>query len=129
MIEGKEEIYHGVWFLPDSQVKIQGHLTVTDFVIELHLTDPTNQELSERITDSDIDELKYPVIHGRGRFGEKITLYDCSGFMESFNAKLMLYGDDHYKGSLINCQTFQIFILSIIRPSYFVNIVLAAFYQ
>jgi hypothetical protein len=98
MVEAKEEIYHGVWFLPDSQVQIQGHLTVTDFVIELHLTDPPNRKLSERVTGSDIDECKYPVIHGLGRFGEKITLYDCSGFMESFNAKLMLYGDDYYKG-------------------------------
>lgn len=97
MIEIKEETYHGVWFLPDSKIAIQGHLLVTDFVIELHLTDPNNRELSEKTEVSDIDERKYPVIHGLGRLGEKITLYDCSGFSDSFNARLMLYGDEYHK--------------------------------
>ncbi|WP_316740637.1 HEPN domain-containing protein [Pedobacter antarcticus] len=97
MIETKEETYHGVWFLPNSQVTVQGHLTITDFVIELQLTDPNSRQFSEKAEGSDIEELKYPVIYGYGNYGEKITLYDCSGFIDSFNARLMLYGDAHYK--------------------------------
>lgn len=97
MVETKEEIYHGVWFLPDSEVTVQGHLSVTDFVIDLQLTDPNDRQLSDKKEVQDIEELKYPVIYGHGSYGEKITLYDCSGYLDSFNAKLMLYGDQHYK--------------------------------
>lgn len=105
MIEIKEETYHGLWYLPDSQRKVQGHLIVTYFIIELHLTDANNRKLDDR--DSiDSDEVKYPVIHGLGQYGEKITLYDCSGLTDSFSAKLMLYGDRHYDN--FNTQKFKI---------------------
>jgi|GEM_PF-2264351 len=106
MVETKEETYHGIWFLPNSQVTVQGHLSVTDFVIELQLTDPNNRLLSEKVGGNDIDEIKYPVIHGFGSYGEKITLYDCTGYMDSFNARLMLYGDEYFKP--FNEQKFKI---------------------
>jgi len=106
MVETKEETYHGIWFLPNSQITVQGHLTLTDFIIELHLTDPNNRKLSEEEVARDIEELRYPVIHGLGNYGEKITLYDCSGFIDSFNARLMLYGDEYY--SAFNEQKFKI---------------------
>jgi hypothetical protein len=114
MVETKEETYHGVWFLPDSQIFVQGLLSVTDFVIDLRLTDPNDRGLSERFEGNDIDEKKYPVIHGLGRYGEKITLYDCSGFLDSFNARLMLCGNEYYKP--FNEQKFK--ILSVHIPSF-----------
>ncbi|MFC3355659.1 HEPN domain-containing protein [Sphingobacterium zeae] len=106
MVETKEETYHGIWFLPNSQITVMGHLTVTDFIIELHLTDPNNRKLSEEEAASVNEELRYPVIYGLGNYGEKITLYDCSGVIDIFNAKLMLYGDEYY--SAFNEQKFKI---------------------
>jgi len=106
MIESKEDTYHGIWFLPDSQIFVQGYLTVTDFFIELQLTDPKNRRLSPEAEQRDVDEQKFPVIHGIGEHGEKITLYDCAGFIDSFNARLMLYGDTHYMA--MDAQKFKI---------------------
>lgn len=106
MIETKEETYHGVWYLPDSDSrKLQGYVLLTDFTVSLHLTDPHDRNLEEK-GNRQIDELKYPVIHGIGRYGEKITLYECRGISDHFEAKLMLYGDSHY--SSFHNQKFRI---------------------
>ena len=106
MIESKEDTYHGIWFLPDSQTLVKGHLTVTDFVIDLQLTDPKDRRLCPEADTRDIEEQRFPVIHGIGQYGEKITLYDCTGFSDSFSARLMLYGDAHYMA--MDTQKFKI---------------------
>lgn len=95
MIETTEEKYYGLWFLPNSNTKIQGYLVVTENVIDLNLTDPENRKF-ENNTSNETDELQYVVIHGLGEQGEKITLYDCVGFSDTLTAKFMLSGNQHY---------------------------------
>lgn len=106
MIESNEETYYGVWFLPNSKAFVQGYLRVTNFVIDLQLTDPKNRSFSPETESTDLEELKFPVIHGVGKYGEKITLYDCAGYIDSLTAKLMLYGDTHYMA--MDIQKFKI---------------------
>lgn len=119
MVETKEETYHGAWFLPGCQETVQGILSVTDFVIELRITDPNDRELSAKVEGGDIDEKKYPVIYGLGLYREKITLYDCSGFSDSYSARLMLYGDEYYKP--FNEQKFKILGVHIPRFDSWIN--------
>ncbi|WP_157766334.1 HEPN domain-containing protein [Pedobacter ginsengisoli] len=96
MTETPDHTYYGVWFLPEEQKKVQGYVRVTNFIIELHLTDPDGRQLTNKRHDS-IDMENYPIIHGIGSYNERITLYQCSGFSGSFDVKIMLYGDQFYK--------------------------------
>lgn len=86
-----EDIYYGIWFLPTKSISAQGRLTVTDYYIDLHLTDPEHHSLSE-----DRDQESFSIIYGIGHSKEMITLYNCNGFAGNYQAKLMLYGDKHF---------------------------------
>ena len=109
MIESREEVYYGVWFLPDSEIKLQGRLTVSENFIDLHLTDP--QHYSFIKTDS-LDIQKFPIIYGLGQHREFITLYDCTGNSGDFSANLMLYGDKHFA----DIETLRFKIMSVNLP-------------
>jgi hypothetical protein len=93
MLESREDIYYGIWFLPGSDVKLQGKLTVSENFIDLHLTDPNRYTFVK--TDT-LDILSYSIIHGMTQHKELITLYDCSGYSSDFSAKFMLYGDEYF---------------------------------
>lgn len=104
MKETNEQSYHGLWFIPGDDRKLQGHLEVSDYYIQLLLTDP-NFCAFDNIERETI-EAHYPVIYGTGHYGEKLTLYDVSGFSGSFEAKLLLVGDHHLQA--YDQQTFRI---------------------
>jgi len=93
MIEPREEIYTGVWFLPGDSKRIQGRLTVSENFIDLHLTDADHHKFEEH--DS-LDLQEFPIIYGITQHKEFITLYDCSGYFGDVSARLMLYGDIHF---------------------------------
>jgi len=93
MIESREEVYYGIWFLPKAEIKLQGRLTVSETFIDLHLTDPEHYSF---INNDSLDLQKLPIIYGLGQHREFITLYDCSGYGGDFSANLMLYGDRHF---------------------------------
>src|ERR1700685_3646115 len=94
MIERQEDVYYGVWYLPETDTKIQGRLTVSENFIDLHLTDPERYSF---INSDSLDIQIFPMIYGIAQHNEYITLYDCTGFSNSYSAKLMLYGDNHFK--------------------------------
>ncbi len=109
MLETKEDVYQGLWFLPGTDIKIQGRLTVSDNFIDLHLTDP---EYYSFIKTDSLDEQHYPVIYGISNHRELISLYDCSGFSGDFSVKYVLYGDEHFS----NIENLKFNVVSISLP-------------
>ena len=108
-MQEKEEIFNGEWFIPGSQIKAHGKLTVTNNGINLYITDPTNRNLTSKNEEDNI-----PLIYGIGEHREVLTLFNCSGFSGSYDANLMIFGNKHYS----EFESLKFKLIQIIIPSF-----------
>jgi hypothetical protein len=106
----KEDIYKGIWRIPEYDQELHGELSVTDNGIHLYITDPNFRSLPH---SNDPDKVN--VIQGKGQDGEWISLFNCIGFSGSYEGEIVAISYDRLYDS-INQLDFE--VIQVVIPAF-----------